>query len=79
MGPGESESAAAVLALSDPAEMLRRLFGDHFPDLGIAGVMTVGPGRDRPRRKIGAPMWTNGSGTNSVMPPVRRWMARSTS
>ena len=39
----------------------------------------VGPGRERPCRKIGEAMWTKGSGTNSVKPPVRRWIWRSTS
>ena len=31
---------------------------------------SVGPFLDRPTRYSGASMWTNGRGTNSVMPPV---------
>ncbi len=39
----------------------------------------VGPGRDWPRRCIGASMCTYGSGTNSVMPPVRSCRSRRAS
>ena len=39
----------------------------------------VGPGRDRPCRKMGDAMCTKGSGMNSVNPPVRRWISRRTS
>src|SRR5262249_56375679 len=37
----------------------------------------VGPGRAMPRRYIGASMWTKGSGTNSVKPPVSACKSRS--
>ena len=33
----------------------------------------VGPLRERPFQKNGASIWTKGSGTNSVIPPVRSW------
>ena len=36
----------------------------------------VGPGRDAPARYSGALRCTNGSGTNSVNPPVRSWIPR---
>ena len=39
----------------------------------------VGPERAMPRRYIGASMWTKGSGTNSVKPPVSACRSRSAS
>ena len=39
----------------------------------------VGPRRARPFRYIGASMCTNGSGTNSVKPPLRRCCSRARS
>ena len=38
----------------------------------------VGPGRAPPARYSGEDWCTNGSGTNSVNPPVRSWMPAST-
>ena len=38
----------------------------------------VGPGRAPPARYSGEDWCTNGSGTNSVKPPVRSWISRST-
>ena len=38
----------------------------------------VGPGRAAPARYSGEFWCTNGNGTNSVKPPVRSWMSRST-
>lgn len=38
----------------------------------------VGPGRDAPARYSGDDWCTNGSSTNSVKPPVRSWIPRST-
>src|SRR5450631_4033969 len=43
----------------------------------ITASRNVGPGRAMPRRYIGASMWTKGSGTNSVKPPVSACKSRS--
>ena len=42
----------------------------------ITASRKVGPLRARPWRYIGASMCTNGSGTNSVKPPVSAWRSR---
>ena len=60
--------------------LVPRGLGKSYAPVQVRGgpVAIVGPGRDAPARYSGEDWCTNGSGTNSVNPPVRSWISRST-